>query len=203
MRVTRIIGVAVVCLLITGGLAAQSFEKVPEAKQEGTTPAPSTAAGAKVALINYQAALLSTKEGQKAMQDLQARFRPQETELETLSKEISDYTQRLQTQSRTLSQDAQAELQREIARRRKKGTRLQEDLQEESDLARTDLMRVIAGKMQPIIVQYAQQNSLSLVIPLNPQAVPLFVAPGVDITQAIINLYDQANPVAAAASPGN
>ncbi len=200
MYVKSFVFVTVVCLLCTGVLAAQSFEKVPEAKQAAPATVVPAGVSGKIALINVQVALLNTQEGRKGVQDFQARFRPQQIELESLRKEVSEYQARLQAGARTLSPDAQAEIQREIDKRVKKGRRLEEDLQEESQLAQNELMSQIFVKIKPIIDQYAKQNNLILILPISQQSVPVYVAPGVNITGEIVKLYDQANPVAVATS---
>lgn len=200
MHVKSFVFVTVVCLLCTGVLAAQSFEKVPEAKQAASATAVPAGVSGKIAMINVQVALLNTQEGRKGVQDFQARFRPQQIELESLRKEVSEYQARLQAGARTLSPDAQAEIQREIDKRVKKGRRLEEDLQEESQLAQNELLNRISVKIKPIIDQYAKQNNLILILPISQQILPVYVAPGVDITGAIVKLYDQANPVAVATS---
>ncbi len=200
MRVKNFVFVTAVCLLGTGVLAAQSFEKVPEAKQAASATAVPAGVSGKIAVINVQVALLNTQEGKKGVQDFQARFRPQQVELESLRKEVSEYQVRLQAGARTLSPDAQAEIQREIDKRVKKGRRLEEDLQEESQLAQNELLNRISVKIKPIIDQYAKQNNLILILPISQQTLPIYVAPGVDITGEIVKLYDQANPVAVATS---
>lgn len=200
MRVKSFVFVTTVCLLCTGVLAAQSFEKVPEAKQAASATAVPAGVSGKIAMINVQVALLNTQEGRKGVQDFQARFRPQQIELESLRKEVSEYQARLQAGARTLSPDAQAEIQREIDKRVKKGRRLEEDLQEESQLAQNELLNRISVKIKPIIDQYAKQNNLILILPISQQTLPIYVAPGVDITGEIVKLYDQANPVAVATS---
>ncbi len=199
MRVIRLVCLTALLVLVTGGLAAQSFEKVPEATQAAPA-AGSGAVSGNVAILNVQAALLGTQEGQKGLQGLQERFRPRQTELATLQQEVTEYQQRLQSGRRTLSQDAQLEIQREIDKRVKKGRRIEEDLQEESQAAQTDLINRISVKMRPIIDQYAKQKSLTLILPINQQSSPIYAATGVDITAEIVKMYDQANPVAVAAA---
>ena len=203
MRLIRLICLAALSVLVTGGVAAQSFEKVPAAPQ-ATPVASSNVAAGKVAIINVQAALLSTQEGQKGLQALQERFRPRQAELEVLQQEVTDYQQRLQSGRRTLSQDAQVEIQREVDKRVKKGRRIEEDLQEESQAAQADLVNRISVKMRPIISQFAEQKGLSLILPITQQSSPIYAATGVDVTPEIVKLYDQAHPVAAAAAtPSN
>lgn len=214
MRPMRFVFVAAICALVPAGLAAQSFEKVPEARQQTQQQAPAQPAqggvSGKIGVLNVQQALLGTQEGQKALQELQERFRPQQTELETLRQEVEERQKRLQDGGRTLSLDVQQEIQREINLRVKKGQRLEEDLNDEMQFAQSEVINRISEKMRPIINQYAQEKSMILIIPVNPQnpqgMVPVYMAPGVNITADIIRLYDQAHPVqqaSAGSNPGN
>ena len=200
MRFSRLFVILAACLAVTTGLAAQSFESVPQSQQQpAPQPAPAAApAAGSVAMINFQGALVNTAEGQAAAAALQERFRPTQTELATLQQEITDLQRRLQEGQRTLSQEAQIALSVEIENKAKRGRRLQEDLEADSQRAQNELLARISEKMLPIINQYAQQNGIALVVQYSQQTPPLYVGPGVNITPTIVQLYDQAHPVAAA-----
>ncbi len=200
MRFSRNLLVLAACLAVTTGLSAQSFENVPQSPQQpAPQPAPAAASAAiSIAMINFQGALVSTAEGQAAAVALQERFRPTQTQLATLQQEITDLQRRLQEGQRTLSQEAQIELSVEIETKAKRGRRLQEDLEEDSQRAQNELLARISEKMLPVINQYAQKNGIALVVQYSQQTPPLYVGPGVNITPAIVQLYDQAYPVAAA-----
>ena len=207
MRLIRFVSLITACVLLTTGLAAQSFEKVPETPAASQAQAPAPAAAPRpaggVAVINIQAALVNTQEGQQGAQALQQQFLPIRNQLQTLGQEVADLERRLQEGQRTLSQAAQLELQNSIESKRKQGRRLEEDLQEDSQRAQNELLARLSQKMGPIIQQYAQQNEISLIVPVNPQSPPIYVGPGVNITQAVIQIYDQTHPVATAPAAAN
>ncbi len=103
MRVMRLILPLTFLLFCAGALAAQTFEKVPEARAK---PAPVVATtGAKIGVINIQLAMNNTQEGRKVSEELRARFDPRQNELERLRQEVQDLERQLETQSRTLSAD--------------------------------------------------------------------------------------------------
>ena len=207
MRLIRFVSLIPACVLLTTGLAAQSFEKVPEtpAAAQTQTPAPATAARPTggIAIINIQAALIGTQEGQQGAQALQQQFLPIQNQLQTLGQEVADLQRRLREGQRTLSQAAQLELQSSIDSKTKQGRRLEEDLQEDSQRAQNALLARLSEKMGSIIQQYAQQNGISLIVPVNPQSPPIYVGPGVNITQAVVQIYDQKHPVATAPAAAN
>ena len=183
-------------LLLGGQLAAQQFEKVPEAKP--ATPA-STPAGVNIGVFNFQAAMASTQEGKKAAEELQAQFNPRRAELEKLQNEIRDLENQLRAQERTLSEEARLQLLRQIEQKRRLGTRLDQNLRDDIEEAQTEHINRIGQKMQRVIDQYARQKSLSVILNIYQGGPILYAIQGVDITDDIIRLYDQTYPVPAAA----
>lgn len=166
-------------------------------------PAPATPAPAptRVAVINIQLAIASTDEGKQAAAELEARFAPRRTELENLNKQIQDLQERLQNGERTLSDQEKARLQREGARLSRTLQRKQEELSEDYQDARDEVVNRIANKMMQVIDRYARQNGYGIVLDTSAQTTSvLYAANTVDITQDIIKLYNQTYPVKQASS---
>jgi outer membrane protein len=165
------------------------------AGQGSTAPA----AGAKVAVINIQEAIVSTAEGKKAMQDLQSKYLPRQQEIQRRQQEIQQLQEQLQKQMTTLSEDEQRRLSRELEEKQKILRRMTEDAQADFQNDRDDLMRAIGQKMVKVIDQYASQSGYSLVI--DSGQVPVYYAgKGVIITPEIVKLYDSTHPVQQASS---
>src|SRR3954463_12992581 len=82
--------------------------------------APST----KVAVISVQGAIIGTKDGQKAAQQLEGKFAPKRKELGDRQGEITSLTDQLRKGSNTMAQDKQGQMEREIEEKQK---RLQRD----------------------------------------------------------------------------
>jgi outer membrane protein len=191
-----LLAVLAAAMWLAGPAAAQQFENVPQA-----TPATQQAApggGTRVGVINVQLAMASTQEGRKALEDLRAQFAPRESELQKLTDEIRDLDGQIRAQERTLSEDARANLARQLESKRKQYTRQQQDLQEDVEAARNDVINRIGQKMQAVVTRYAQEQNLGLL--LDGQVV-VFALPSVDITEPVVKLYDQTHPVQAAANP--
>lgn len=197
MRTTRVAVLLLVgALLLVTPAAAQRFENVPEAKPADQAPAP---AGIKIGVINIQLAMANTQEGKKASEDLRAQFSPRQAEIEKVQREIRDLDNQLRTQERTLSEDARAQIARQMEQRRKLVTRMDQDLRDDIQDAQEELVNRIGGKMQQIIDRYAQEKGLNLILNIFQGGSVIFATPAVDITEDIVRLYDQANPVQAAA----
>lgn len=179
-------------------LAALLMIPAAWAQAGSSTGAPS----GRVAVISLQEAITGTAEGKQASQQLQAQFTPRRNEVQSISKQIQDIQQRLQTGANTLSAEEQARLQRTGAELQRRGQRDEQDLEQDMQDASQDAIDRIGQKMLPIVKKYAQDNGYGVVIDTSAQNTPvIYKSDQMDITQQIIRLYDVAYPVKAAAAP--
>jgi outer membrane protein len=159
------------------------------------------AAPTKVAVIQVQTAILSTKDGQKAAADLQARFAPKKAEIDKKQADVAGLQDQLKKGQATMSEDAKSKLMRDIDSANTKLQRDTQDAQADLDEEQQKVMQELGGKMMAVVEKYAQQNGLAMVIDVsNPQTPVLWAAATVDITNEIVKLYDQANPGTGAAT---
>jgi outer membrane protein len=155
----------------------------------------------KVAIIHVQNAILSTKDGQKAANELSARFAPKKGELEKKQTEIAGLQDQLRKGSATLSEDAKSKLMRDIDANNKSLQRETEDAQADLDQEQGKIMQELGNKVMAVIEKYATQNGFAIVLDVsNPQTPVLWAASAIDITNDIVKLYDQANPGTGAAT---
>jgi outer membrane protein len=149
----------------------------------------------KVAIIHVQNAILSTKEGQKAANDLNAKFAPKKSELDKKQSELTNIQDQLRKGSATMSEEVKAKLMREFDSGNKNLQRDTQDAQDELDQEQGKLMQELGNKMMGVIEKYATQNGIALVVDVsNPQTPVLWASQTIDITGDIVKLYDQANP---------
>ncbi|MFZ0738612.1 MAG: OmpH family outer membrane protein [Candidatus Acidiferrales bacterium] len=168
--------------------------------QVGAAPAGSTASG-KVAVINIQTAITSTSEGKQAAAELQSKYSPRQNELENMRKQIEDLQTRLRTGQTTLSDEEKQRLAAEGDRLTRSYQRKQQELQDDGNEDQREIVDRIGRKMINVIDKYANANGFVVVFDISAQNTPVvYAANGIDITQDIIRLYDQANPVRAAAT---
>jgi outer membrane protein len=172
------------------------------------TATPPTAAPAahptKIGVIQIQSALVSTKEGQKAMQEFQARvYEPKKKELDRKAVEIRDLQEKLQRGGAAMAQAAKDDIQRNIDAKTKVYNRDMQDAQDEADQEQRKMLDELGQKMMQVIDKYAQQNSYAVIIDVsNPQTPVLYASNTVDITKDIIDLYDKtASSLPATAAP--
>jgi outer membrane protein len=163
-----------------------------------------TAAPNKVGVIQVQAALAATKEGQAALAKLEKDLvEPKRKQIEGRQNEIKDLQDKAQKGANTMSATAKEDLQRQIDQKSKSLNREMEDAQADLEGEQGKIVQELLGKMAPIIEKYAQDNGFSLIMDVSdPQRSGVFwAAAAVDITQAIVDLYDKAPPGAAPSKP--
>ena len=175
------------------------------AQAPAAAPAAASAPPTKVAVIQIQAALAATKEGQKAAADLEVKLAPRKKELDGKQAEIKDLQERLQRGGNTLSDSAKEDLTRNIDTKTKSYNRELEDAQAELEQEQQKVVGVLGQKMMAVIDKYAQQNGFAIVLDVSSQNTPvLYASNTVDITKEVIDLYDKtigAAPAAGTAKP--
>jgi outer membrane protein len=161
---------------------------------QAPTPAtpPAGPAPNKVGVIQIQAAIVSTKDGQAAAADLETRLGPKRKELEKQQSDIKELQDKLQRGGNTMSQSAKDDVQRQIDSRTKSFNRDMEDAQAEFESEQQKLVNDLGGKLMQVIDKYAQQQGFSVILDVsNPNTPVLYASNTVDITKEIIDLYDK------------
>jgi outer membrane protein len=148
-------------------------------------------AQAKVGIINTQKALLDTAELQKAQNEMEAKFKPRQDEIEKLQKEIQGIQQQLQTMAGKLTPQAEQELQFNGQRKQKDLQRLTEDLQADVEFHRNDVLRRAGDKMQALLEKMAQEKGLDVLIDISNT---VWFKPALDVTADATAAYNQAHP---------
>jgi len=155
----------------------------------------------KVGIIHIQNALLGTKEGQKAAQDLQAKFEPTSKKLQSMRDEINRLQAELSKGSNTMGEERRRELARQIDQKTRELNRATEDAQDAFQQEQQKILQRLGQKMMAVIGKYSREHGYAVILDVsNPQSPVLYAANGVDITQDIIKLYDEEAEKAAVSS---
>jgi Outer membrane protein len=149
-------------------------------------------AQSKVGVINFQKALLDTKELTKASADLTAKFKPRADALEKLQRELADLQTQLQGSAGKLSPQGQADLQARGQRKQTEAQRLQDDLQTDVDNERNTVLQKSGQRMTDLIKKIAEEKGLDIVVDVQST---YFFKPAMDITVDATAAYDKAFPV--------
>jgi Skp family chaperone for outer membrane proteins len=161
------------------------------------------AQGPKIAIISFQEAVLSTGEGQKAVAAMKTKFDPKKAAIEKKQADLTAMQERLQKGGPGVTDAVKAKMQNDLAVGGRSLNHDVDDLNAEVQEEQGKVMQVMAAKMGEIIKGYATKNGYTVVLDVSGQTTPvLWAAPSVNITQAIVKLYDAAHPVGAAPAPG-
>jgi outer membrane protein len=156
----------------------------------------------KVGVIQAQSALLGTKDGQRAVGELNKRLEPTKAALDKKATAIRELQDKLQRGGNAMADAAKIELNRNIEQLTKAYNRDMEDAQAEGEQEQHKLMDELTTKITKVIDSYAQANGYSLILDVsNPNTPVLYAANSVDITPDIIALYDKTYPVASSPAP--
>lgn len=161
----------------------------------------------KVGVISVQGAIVGTKDGQKASQELDAKFVPKKKEFDTRQSELASLQDQLNKGGSVMNEDKRNQLTRDVDEKKK---RLERDVQDAEEEVRNEQQRVLQGlgqRMMAVIEKYAKDNGYTMILDVsNPNTPVLFASPGIDITQDIISLYDKTSanggPATTTAAPG-
>ena len=157
---------------------------------------PAGAGPTKVAIIQFQAAVLATQEGQAAQAALKTKYDPRKAELEKRQANLQAIQDKLQKGGTTLAADARSKLEAELASGSRSLNNDAEDLNSEAEQDQNKLLQGLANRMGEIVKDYATKNGFSIVLDVgSQQSAVLWAAPTVNITEAIVKLYDGKHPL--------
>ena len=143
----------------------------------------------KVGVINFQRALLETAEMKKASNDLQARYKPRQDQLEKLQKDLADIQTKLGNPQTPPA--AAADLQAEGTRKQRDATRIGEDLQADVERDRNDILQKGATRMNDVVKKLAEERGLDVVMDVTNA---VYFKPALEVTQEAVAAYDKAFP---------
>jgi outer membrane protein len=156
----------------------------------------------KVGTISFQGAILRTKDGQKAAQDLDAKFVPKNKEFQNRQSEIAQLQDQLSKGGTVMAEDKRNEMAREIDEKKK---RLERDTRDAEEDLRGEQQRELSSltqRMNAVIEKYAKDNGYNLILDVSNQNGPVvWSSQSIDITADIVALYDKTAANAAPASP--
>jgi outer membrane protein len=164
--------------------------------------APTKTGPTKIAIIQFQGAVLTTQEGQRAAAAMKSKFDPRKTALQKRQADLQAMQTKLQQGGATLSGDARTKLERDIQNGTRSLNNDAEDLNNEVQEEQNKMLQGMASKMGEIIKNYATQNGYVIVLDVSSEQTPvLWADPSSNITEAIVKLYDQKYPVTGGAAP--
>jgi len=172
-------------------VCAAGLISLAPARAQTPSPAAGGSTQSKVAVINFQNAVLSTGEMQKALRDLQTKYKPRQDVLQKGQQELSDIQTQLNASQGKLSQAGEADLQARGQRKQTQLQRLNDDLTADFEADRDEAVRKASTRMQELLKKIAEEKGLDLIV--DSAAAP-FVKPGIEITDQVVAAYNKAYP---------
>jgi outer membrane protein len=146
----------------------------------------------KVGVVNLQKALQDTAEIKQAEADLKARFGPRQDEISAMEKEIAKLSQEAEANQSKYNEQTMAELVARIQNRQRKYQRDSQQLQDEVNRERQDILSRVGKRFQEVVKKVAEEKGLDFVVDMNNL---LFNKQTLDISVEVTAAYDKAYPV--------
>ena len=178
---------------------ATAAPSTPAAQQAPASVAP-TAFPAKVALAAFEQAVFATNEGQRNADELRKKYQPQKDKLDALATEIDSLKKQLQAAPANLSDEERASRLKNIDTKDKQ---YQRDAEDASNAYNSDLqeaMGKIAQKVSVVMQNYVEKNGYTILLNVGNQGSQVLwyqANPNADITEAVVQAYNQSSGVAA------
>ena len=144
----------------------------------------------KVALVNFQQAIVGTTDAREAEKQLDAQFGPRKAKLDAAQREIAALEKQLE--AKDLSEDDRARLGQQLED--KSNAYDQETDKADADLktAQDEVLKKIGPKMVSVVAQYAKDHAFSVVFDISESEAPKLYAPNaVDITKEVTAAYEK------------
>jgi outer membrane protein len=190
--------------LLASGIALSAFAQAATASAAPGDAAVPVTGATKIAVINFQAAVMQTNEGQRNFAELQKKYDPKRSQLKTEADEIDSLKKQLQAAGDKLSDAERQQRLQAIDVKEKSYQRAGEDASNDFQQELSQVYQQLAEKVYGSLQAYATQNGFGVVLDAaaNQQQAPtvLFQAPGTDITAAVIQAYNTKSGVPAPAN---
>jgi len=190
-------------LALAAILSLTAFAQTSRAAGSPAAPATPSQTPTKIGIVNMQMAILASNEGQRDFEALQKRFDPKNMELKQRNDDIDNLKKQLQTQGDKMNEDARQNLVRQIEQKQTALKRFVEDTQKDIQTQQADLGNSIGAKLYKTLAKYANDHGYALVIDVSNEqnSNVLWVANGVNITQALVEAYNAESGVPAPPRP--
>ncbi len=169
------------------------------------TPAASSTATARIAVIQFQLAVSQTNEFQRDYADLQKKYDPKREALKALDDQIDSMTKQFQAQAATLTDSEKQSRADAITDQKRKEQQLAQDDQSDYQSDMQEMINSVAQKVGAELTAYAKEHGYSVVLDATEQQnqapIVLYASPATDITKAVIDAYNAKSGIPAPPPP--
>jgi len=147
-----------------------------------------------IGFLDAERAVLSVQEGKSQLKILDDWATPRRAHLEELKGQVAALNQQIATQQAAVSPEALAQLQSQLVQAQREledGARV---FNRELPARRDAMLSELSAKLMTVAGEYAQANGLDAIFLLGARAVAYY-SKSLDVTDAVIRLYDERHPV--------
>jgi outer membrane protein len=181
-------------------LPAAVFAQAPAAGAPASPAAAGAPGAGRVAVVDFQRAVTENTEGKKAQEKFMGELNRRQKDFEDKQKTMTDAQTKLQTGDKALSDDAKANLAKQIEKLNTELQRMNDDAQKDLGDLQQQLFRPIAEKTQEVVKSYSEENGFAVVFDISQGNSIIYRQDVADITTEIIRRVD-ATPGKPAAAP--
>jgi outer membrane protein len=180
---------------------SQTAAEPPSAPGAASAATTAPAGPTKIAVIQFEAVVGQTNEGQRAFGELNTKFQPKQQQIKALSDEVDTLKKDLQTAGDKLSDAERQTRLRTIDEKEKTLQRNVEDARNDFSGEMNEKFSGIAQKVAGVMTQYAQQNGYTLILDAGSQQQQqspiLWAAESTNISEAVLQAYNKQSGVPA------
>jgi Skp family chaperone for outer membrane proteins len=189
-------------LMTAAGMAQTPAATTPPASQPAAVaaaaPVTPQAIPAKIALVSFERAVFATNECQRAVQEIQVKYKPKKDHIEALSQEVDSLKKTLQSAPATLSDADRATKLKAIDTKEKQLNREAEDAQTAYNSDLQESCGKVAAKVSATLKQYVSDNGFTLLLDVgSQQSDVLWANQSTDVTEAVVMAYNASSGIAA------
>jgi outer membrane protein len=194
---------SLVCMLASTLGASALAQTAAEPPSAPGAPAVTAPAGpTKIAVIQFEAVVGQTNEGQRAFAELNTKYQPKQQQIKAESDEVDTLKKDLQTAGDKLSDTERQTRLRTIDEKEKTLQRNVEDARNDFSGEMNEKFGGIAQKVATVMTQYAQQNGYTLILDAGSQQQQqqspiLWAAESTNISEAVLQAYNKQSGVPA------
>lgn len=146
----------------------------------------------KIGVIQMQAAIVGTKDGQKAVAEFEAKMAPRRKDLDAKQNSLRELQEKLQKLSPT--DPNRAQMTRDADAKGKDFQRSLDDAKADFQSEQDQLLNALGAKVLAVMNKYAKDNGYSLVVDVsNPQTPVMYASEAIDITKTVVEYYDKSS----------
>lgn len=142
-----------------------------------------------IAVIDMQKVVRTCKAGKKAMKELSKKFESLKRQLQAKQKELQAFKQDLEKKGPLMSEEARAQKERQYKKMLREFKDKSDDAQYEMRQAEAKKMEPILKKLEKVVNKIGKEKQYLIILEKNMPGL-YYVAPGADITQEVIKIFD-------------